>query len=169
MRNIIKFSIEKFKKTYLSKGRIFLHIFLFYVPFRSHQSSVIVVFLLCTLITCEDVAYFLSPQRRALCLCLLHWCFNLGFSKSWNWKTLLICEFAAWMTVNCDKLTLLWCPHLWTCYLEQKRSPERVLLYFITYKMPLFVGRTTILCIMKWKRMLPIKLWHSVSAEVLVQ
>ena len=86
-----------------------------------HQSSTIVVFFSCTQITCEDVAYyFLSSKERpfvffffSLSLSLLHWCFNLGFPKSWNWKTLLIWEFAAWMTVNCDKSAPLGFPHLW--------------------------------------------------------
>lgn len=66
-----------------------------------------------TLVTCGDVGYyFSSSQRRALCLCstdALIWAFPRAETK----KTLLIWEHTAWMTINCDKFTLLGSPHPW--------------------------------------------------------
>ena len=51
------------------------------------------------------------PEKGTLSL--LHWCFDLGFPKSWNRETLLIWEHTAWMTINCDKFTPLGSPHPW--------------------------------------------------------
>lgn len=104
---------EKCKKDLPLKWRVLLHIISLLARLLLNQFSAIVVFFFMHfnhLWRCGLLLFFF-PEKGTLSL--LHWCFNLGFPKSWNWKTLLIWELTAWMTINCDKFSPLGYPHPW--------------------------------------------------------